>query len=148
MLTVQSNIATTLHELGRLEEAVRMLKEVYASRVRLFGQDEDTLNVALNLSVALVRADEASESMAFSRPLLPLARRVLGADHDLCLRLAHGYAWAVTVCADSSRDELVFAEKLLEDAVRRFRRVLGTAHPSTSKAEDDLFYLRESLANL
>ena len=124
------------------------LKEVYASRVRLFGQDEDTLNVALNLSVALVRADEASESMAFSRPLLPLARRVLGADHDLCLRLAHGYAWAVTVCADSSRDELVFAEKLLEDAVRRFRRVLGTAHPSTSKAEDDLFYLRESLANL
>ena len=85
---------------------------------------------------------------AFSRPLLPLTRRVLGANDDTTLRLAHSYAYAVMNYAAASRDELVFAEKLLEDAVRRFRRVLGTAHPSTSKAEDDLFYLRESLANL
>ena len=65
----------------------------------LFGHDEDTLNAALNLSVALVRADEASESMAFSRPLLPLARRALSADHELCLRFAHSYAYAVLACA-------------------------------------------------
>ena len=148
MLTVQSNIATTLHELGRLEEAVRMLKEVYASRVRLFGQDEDTLNVALNLSVALVRADEASESMAFSRPLLSAARRAFGTDHDIYLRLAHSYAWAVMECAAASREELIFAEKLLEDTARRFRRVFGTAHPSTARAEGDLAALRRRIANL
>ena len=82
------------------------------------------------------------------RPLLPLARRALGADHDIYLRLAHSYAYAAMNFAAASRDELIFAEILLEDTTRRLRRVLGPAHPSTSKAEDDLFYLRESLANL
>ena len=146
MLGVQSNLASTLMELGRLDEAVRMLKEVYASRVRLFGHDEDSLLSALSLSIALVRAGNASESMTLSRPLLPVARRVLGADNDMCLRLAHVYVHAVMECATPSRDELIFAEKLLENTARRFRRVFGTAHPSTPRAESDLFHLRRRLA--
>ena len=126
-----------------------MKKTVYAGQVRLFGDlHEKTLDSALNLSITLVRADKAGESMAFSRPLIPMARRALGADHDACLRLAHSYAYAVTYCASASRDELIFAEKLLEDTVRRFRRVLGTAHPSTPRAEADLATLRRRIAQL
>ena len=146
MLGVQSNLASTLMDLGRLEEAVRMLKEVYASRVRLFGHDEDSLLSALSLSIALVRAGNASESMTLSRPLLPVARRVLGADHENTLRLAHAYVYAVLDCAAASRDELIFAEKLLEDTARRFRRVFGISHPGTPRAERDLVRLRERLA--
>ena len=86
--------------------------------------------------------------MTFSRPLLPLTRRVLGANDDTTLRLAHSYAYAVMNYAAASRDELVFAEKLLEDTVRRFRRVLGTAHPSTPRAEADLATLRRRIAQL
>ena len=148
LLVVQSNIAATLLELGRLEEAVPILKKNYASRVRLFGHNEETLNAALQLSIALYRADNASESMAFSRPLLPLARRVLGADHDICLRFAHSYAYAVLECAAASRDDLIFAEKLLDETVQRMRRVLGIAHPHTVRAGCDLAILREGLAKL
>ena len=148
MLVVQANIANSYLQLGRTDDSLRMNKAVYAGNVRLFGEShEKTLLSALSLSVALVRADEASESMAFSRPLLPVARRVLGADNDLCLRLAHSYAYAVLGCAAPSRDELFFAERLLEDTVRRVRRVLGTAHPSTSKAEGDLAILRRRISN-
>ena len=84
--------------------------------------------------------------MTLSRPLLPVARRVLGADNDMCLRLAHVYVHAVMECATPSRDELIFAEKLLEDTVRRLRRVFGISHPSTARAEDDLATLRRRLA--
>ena len=125
-----------------------MEKAIYASRVRLSGEfHKDTLISALNLSITLVRENKAFESMTFSRPLLPMARRVLGADNEVCLRFAHSYVYAVMNCA-ASRDELIFAEKLHEDTVRRFRRVLGPAHPSTSKAEADLVFLRELLARL
>ena len=148
ILTVQQGIANSYESLGRNDDSLRMEKAIYASRVRLSGEfHENTLISALNLSLALVRANKAFESMTFLRPLLPMVRRALGADHEVCLRFAHAYVYAVLRCA-ASRDELKFAEKLLEDAVRRFRRVLGTAHPSTSKAEGDLFYLRERLANL
>ena len=84
--------------------------------------------------------------MTLSRPLLPVARRVLGADNDMCLRLAHVYVHAVMECATPSRDELVFAEKLLEDTARRFRRVFGPQYPSTPRAEEDLALIRERLA--
>ena len=86
--------------------------------------------------------------MTLSRPLLPVARRALGADHHLSLRFAHGYAYAVMECAAASRDELIFAEKLLEDTARRFRRVFGPDHPSTPRAEGDLVRLRRRLAEL
>ena len=149
ILTVQQGIANSYESLGRNDDSLRMEKAIYASRVRLSGAfHEKTLISALNLSITLVRANKACESMAFSRPLLPMSRRALGADHEITLRFAHSYAYAACNCAAASRDEVVFADKLLEDTIRRFRRVLGTAHPSTSKAEGDLFYLRERLANL
>ena len=148
MLIVQQNIANSYQSLLRNDDALRMEKAIYASRVRLSGEfHEKTLISALNLSIALVRANKARESVTFSRPLLPKVRRELGAENEVCLRFAHAYVYAVMNCA-ASRDELIFAEKLHEDTVRRFRRVLGPAHPSTSKAEADLVFLRERLARL
>ena len=68
------------------------------------------------------------------------------ADHHISLQLAHSYAYAVLECAAASRDELIFAEILLEDTTRRLRRVLGPDHPSTSRAEADLATLRKKIA--
>ena len=147
MLAMQNNLAITYEELGRTGDSLRIKKAIYATHARLFGDsDEETLGSAVSLSIGLVKADKASESMAFSRPLLPLARRVLGADHEVCLRFAHSYAYAVLACAAASRDELLFAEKLLEDTVRRLRRVFGISHPSTARAEGDLARIRRLLA--
>ena len=82
------------------------------------------------------------------RPLLPLARRALGADHEITLRLAHAYVCVVLVSAAGSRDDGIFAEKLLEDTVARMRRVFGNEHPYTRKAEGDLAKARRRLAQL
>ena len=73
---------------------------------------------------------------------------LLGADHHIPLRLAHSYAYTFMDCTNSSRDELIFAEKLLEDAARRLRRVLGISHPGTANAEGDLAILRRRIAKL
>ena len=70
------------------------------------------------------------------------------ADHHISLQLAHSYAYAVLECAAASRDELIFAEKLLEDTARRFHHVFGISHPSTPRAERDLAILRDRLAQL
>ena len=149
MLVTQGNLSITYEHLGRTDDSLRMKKAVYAGHVRLFGDlHEKTFDSALNLSIALVRADEASEAMSFTRRLLPLARRALGADHGVCLRFAHAYVHSVMNCAAASRDELIFAEKLIADTVRRLRRVFGIAHPNTARAERDLVMLRERLARL
>ncbi len=60
---------------------------------------------------------------------------------------SYSYAWAVMGYAAASREELIFAEKLLEDTVRRFRRVFGISHPGTARAESDLAVLRWRLIN-
>ena len=147
MLVVQSNLSTTYANLGRTDDSLRMDKAIYASSLRLYGESHgETLNAALNLSIALYSANSATESKTLTRRLLPLARRALGADSDTCLRLAHAHVIAVMKCAASSRDELAFAERLLNDTVRRFRRVLGIAHPGTARAERDLALIRERLA--
>ena len=149
ILIVQSNLAISYEMCGRFDEALRMLRDAHTSSVRLYGTTHEyTLSSALNLSISLVKANNTSESMTLLRPLLPVARRVLGADHDISLRLAHSYVHAVVRCAASSRGDYAFAEKLLEDTVLRFRRVLGTGHPSTQKAETDLAAIREGLAEL
>ena len=52
-----------------------------------------------------------------------MARRALGADHAVTLVIAHMHAYA-SARTYHTQNELVFAEKLLEDTVRRLRRVL------------------------
>ena len=68
------------------------------------------------------------------------------ASYENTLRLAHAYVYGVVNCDTSSRDELLFVEKLLEDTVRRLRRVFGISHPSTARAEEDLTLIRQRLA--
>ena len=51
ILVVQGNLANTYAELGRLEEALRLYREVYAANLRLHGpRDAQTLHAASNLS--------------------------------------------------------------------------------------------------
>jgi len=54
----------------------------------------------------------------------------------------------VLVSAAGSRDDGIFAEKLLEDTVARMRRVFGNEHPHTRNAERDLTKTRGYLAEL
>ena len=71
---------------------------------------------------------------------MPVARRVLGENHDDTLRLRWNYAMALYGDGD-----LREAVTTLEDTVRIARRVLGGTHPTTAAIEDNLQKARAKL---
>ena len=55
MLVVQTNLACTYHRLGRLEEALRIQRDVYSGYLKLFGEESHkTLLSANNYAVSLL----------------------------------------------------------------------------------------------
>ena len=72
-----------------------------------------------------------------------MARRVLGENHDLTLRMRHIYAKALYRDPNATLDDLREAVATLED--RTSRRVLGGAHPLVASIERDFQRAREAL---
>ena len=147
ILVVQGNLACTYVELGRKEEALQMRRDVYSGRLRLQGEeDPKTLlaanNYALSLIINLQRFEEAK---ALLRKTIPVARRVLGENHYLILRMRWAYARALDKDPGATLDDLREAVTTLEDAGRIARRVLGGAHPLTEAIELALRNARAAL---
>ena len=72
-----------------------------------------------------------------------MARRALGAEHDITLSLREDLSRA-TLDGESSAEEKREALQMLEDVAAVMRRVLGPAHPDTLHAQSDLkFYRRK-----
>ena len=76
---------------------------------------------------------------------MPVARRVLGDDHNLTLKLRWAYAEVLYKDDGATLADLREAVTTLEDTERIARRVLGGAHPVTEGIEDDLRDARAAL---
>ena len=76
---------------------------------------------------------------------MPVARRALGEDNDLTLRMRWYYALALYEDTRATLDDLREAVTTLEDTERIARRVLGGAHPRTVLIEDLLRCARAAL---
>ena len=74
--------------------------------------------------------------------MLPVARRVLGAEHARTLSLREDLARA-TLDGDSSSKEKRKALQMLEDTVAVMCRVLGPQHPETQRMQENLEIYRE-----
>jgi tetratricopeptide (TPR) repeat protein len=147
LLVVQSNLGNTYHSLGRLEEANRMLRDVYSGQMKLTGEEHPrTLVAALNYAVSLKNLDRFKEARALMRKTVPLARRVRGEGSDLTLSLRANYAVALYEDPASTLTDLREAETTLEEAARIARRVFGGAHPLTVDIERHLPASRAALA--
>ena len=145
---VELDLASCLEGCGRGKEAIAIKRDIYSRRKRAFGiSNEETLLAAHNLACALNCVLEVSEAKSVAGEHLPVARRALGADHAVTLAMAHMHAYA-SARTHATQDELVFAERLLEDTVARMRRVFGHEHPHTRNAEGDLTEIRRHIANL
>ena len=107
MLGAQSNIAGCLGSLGRDVEALVLIRDIYAGFVATLGlSHENTLGFGNNLVLSLDRCKLWDESKSLLRDqLLPAARRSLGFDHDLTLRLGQRLAVALTRNPESTRDD-------------------------------------------
>ena len=77
--------------------------------------------------------------------MIPVARRVLGENHDLTLKMRWIYMRAFYQDNCATLDDLREAVKSLEDMTRTARRVLGGAHPVTEGIDIDLRNARAAL---
>ena len=148
ILVVQTNLAITYEELGRLEEALLLMRDVYSGRLRLNGEESfTTLKAANNYASSLVNLKHFEEAKSLMRKTIPLARRVLGENHDSTLRMRWTYGRALYFAReDATLEDLREAVTTLEDTVRIARRVLGGAHPLTEGIERDLQNAQAALA--
>ena len=125
------------------EEALRMLREVYAARSRLYGpRHGDTLLAASNLSDQLVTIPLWAEAEEFLREQIPLALEALGPDDVETLKMRGRYA--IVLGNEGNHTEAV---AILEDVAPRCRRIFGNDHPLTAKAQYALGKARERLSH-
>ena len=79
------------------------------------------------------------------RKMIPVARRVLGENNDITLKMRAIYAAALYEDSGVTLADLREAVTTLEDTERTARRVLGAAHPTTVKIEHALAEARAAL---
>ena len=144
---MQGNLATTYGELGQLEKALSMERDVYSGRLKLLGEEHpDTLLAASNYASSLGQQRRFEECKALLRKVIPVARRVLGEDHKLTLDMMWAYAAGLSSDDDATLDDLREAVSTLEDAERTTRRVFGSSHPLAVSLERDLRNARAILS--
>jgi len=133
ILIVQGNLARTHIELGRLEEALLMRRVVYSGFLKLNGEEHSqTLIAANNYASSLLDLNRCyAEAKSLMRKTMPVARRVLGEDHDTTLAMRQNFAMALYKDTDATLDDLREAVTTIEDTLRIARRVFGGAHPIT-----------------
>ena len=125
-----------------------MRRDVYSGNLRLFGEeDSGTLNEANNYALSLFQCKRFEEARSLLRKAMPVARRTLGAEHDLTLNLRDIYAQCLYSDDNASRGDVVEAIEILEDVDRRVRRVFGNDHPNWRLLPIYLAGAREKLAS-
>ena len=139
LLTVQSNLACSYYHLGRYEESLRLRREVYLKRLKVFRiygeEDRDLLIEANNLAASLLQRRSFKVAKHLLRKWIPVARRVLGDSNEITLQLRRTYGEALYKNVDATLDDLREAVEALEDVGRIARRVFGSAHPTTASVE-------------
>ena len=95
--------------------------------------------------ISLLKSQRYAEAMALLRNMTSVARRALGEDHELTLKMRKMYAASLCVNPDATLDDTREAVTTLEEIELIARRVLGGAHPLTKRIEGGL---REAQAAL
>ena len=146
ILITLANLAGTYDELGRCEDSLRILQDVYSRRLEFSGEEHvHTISAAINYAAMLNDLERSAEAKSLFRKMIPVAQRVLGASHDHTLRMKWAYTRALCDDPGVTLDDLREAVTTLEDSERIARRVLGGAHPVTGWIEDGLRNARAAL---
>ena len=146
LLVARGNLAGTYRNLGRIEEALQMRRDVYFGLLRLFGEEHgETLREAGNYANLLNQVKRFEEVKALLRKTLPVARRVFSESNELTLKMRWNYAGALYADPVSTLNDLREAVATFEDIERTVRRVFGGAHPLVEAIE---LHLRKSRAAL
>ena len=146
LLVARGNLAGTYRNLGRIEEALQMRRDVYFGLLRLYGEEHgETLREAGNYANLLNQVKRFEEVKALLRKTLPVARRVFSESNELTLKMRWNYAGALYADPVSTLNDLREAVATFEDIERTVRRVFGGAHPYTRVIERQLQLVRAAL---
>jgi len=96
------------------------------------------MRAANNYADSLICLERYEEAKALWRETIPVARRILGENHHLTLRMRSIYARGLRDADCATLDDLSEAVITFEDTERTARRVMGRAHPLTTAIERDL----------
>jgi hypothetical protein len=148
MLAVRSNLANAYQMLGRTEQAMLMRRDVYSglSKPESYGEEHViTLMAANNYASTLCSLKRFEEARSLLCRTMPVARRVLGENHEATLKMRSTYAEAL--CRDDSAtlDDVREAVTTFEEIEPTARRVLGGANPLTTRIEQALRNARAEL---
>ena len=91
--------------------------------------DRESLVLAENYASSLGIQGRYGEAKALLRKTIPVARRVLGEDHQLTIKMRWLYAATLCEKEDATLDNLREAVTTLEETLQTARRVLGGGHP-------------------
>ena len=139
----QSNLACSYYSLGQTEQALSMYQDVYSGRLKLNGEEKrETVLAAINYASSLIRLERFEEGKSLLRKMMPVARRVLGENHELTMVIRMNYAQTLHRATGATLDDLREALTTLEEIERTSRRVFGDAHPRTTQIEKCLRYAR------
>ena len=100
---------------------------------------------ANNYAASLGCLRRGEEAKSLLRKTIPVARRVLGENNEITLRLKLTYAMTLYRDPAATLDDLREAVTTLEETARTARRVLGGAHPLTTAIERALQNARAAL---
>jgi len=139
ILLTLGNLAGTHHQLGRVEETLRVRRDLYFGYMELFGKEhEETLREANNYAATLKDLRRFEEAKALLRETIPVARRALGASHITTLRVRWIYAQTLYKDVAVTLDDLREAVSTLEEIEPTAQRVLGPANPTAAGIEECL----------
>ena len=146
LLIVQGNLALTYEALGRVEEAMRLRRDVYLGWLQFKGEEHfHSLRESNNYAFSLIDLERFEEAKTLMRKTMPVARRTLGESNDTTLRTRCIYAQAIYRDPAATLDHLRESMTTLEETARTARRVLGGAHPLTLNIEGKLLQARAIL---
>ena len=147
ILAAQSNLAGTYQAVGRFEDALGIYRDAQLDFARLYGEEhQNTLRQANRYALCLLNLRRFAEAKSLLRRTLPVARRVLGEDNEVTVKMRAVYAGALFRDDDATLDDLLEAVTTLEDVTRIARRVFGGANPVTVNIEEELRDARAALA--
>jgi eukaryotic-like serine/threonine-protein kinase len=141
-LSSRSDLAVTLHAMGRLPDAETEYRAILTARTAALGAThQDTLSSRNNLAVVLHTQRRLSEAEAEYRDVLDIRVRTLGREHPDTLTSRNNLG---VVLRDLG--QLDEAEVQLEEAARLRAQVLGTGHSHTVISQDNLSSVRRRRA--
>ena len=94
--------------------------------------------------MSLIYLKRFEEAKRVLRKVAPVARRVLGTEHELTLSLREDLSRA-TLHGEFSAEEKREALQMLKDTAAVMRRVFGPAHPDTLRVQRQLEGYRQRI---